>query len=64
MSDALPAVDRQIEAMGGRRMSAVRAVAVAFWIGAGLLGLLHGFFELLQGSVAREVVIRAHPAAR
>jgi hypothetical protein len=52
MSDALPVADRQIEAMGGRRMSAVRVVALAFGIGAGLLGLLHGYFESLQGSVA------------
>jgi len=34
------------------RLKAVPAVALAFGIGAGLLGLEHGFFELIQGNVA------------
>jgi hypothetical protein len=36
----------------GRRVDAVRATAAAFGVYAGILGMEHGYFETLQGSVA------------
>lgn len=36
----------------GRTVGAVRATAAAFGIYAGILGMEHGFFEMLQGNIA------------
>jgi hypothetical protein len=73
VSSGRPALVRRLAQTGGltakaggkddamTRLSAARVVATAFGIGAGLLGLEHGYFETLQGNAAPSgLVISAH----
>jgi hypothetical protein len=52
MSQVTPTVRQAAPASGGMRNRATRVVASTLGILAGLLGLVHGYLETLQGNVA------------
>jgi MFS family permease len=52
-----PSADRRREVPIGRRNNALRVVALAFGVGAALLGFEHGYFETLQGDVPTNGVL-------